>query len=267
MRLKRAPLATGVIHCLTGLIALACTLSSPNTRAGGFGAGHWFEDYEPQVRVADPYLDIHTGAGRGYPVFHVAEQGEAITVLKRRTDWFKVRTSRGKEGWVPLTQMRHTLDLDGEEIDWGAVGRERSIDRRFEFGFAGGDFDGARTLSAYGGWSLNPHILLQLEAGKILGDFSDGELATASIVMTPFPEWRVSPFFAIGTGVVRIDPHTTVVQAEDRKDEIAHAGVGADVYLGRRFVMRVEYRRHTVLTSRNQNEEVDQWKAGFSVFF
>lgn len=267
MRRNRAPAARTAISCLTGLLAFACLVISAHTQASWFDGIGWFEDYEPQVKVADPYLDIHTGAGRGYPVFHVAELGEEVTVLKRRTDWFKVRTSRGKEGWVPLSQMQHTLDLDGRQIDWGIVGRERFIDRRFEFGFAGGDFDGARTLSAYGGFALNPHILLQLEASKILGDFSDGELATASIVMTPFPEWRVSPFFAIGTGIVRIDPHTTVVQAEDRSDEIAHAGLGANVYLTRRFVMRVEYRRHTVLTSRNQNEEVDQWKAGFSVFF
>ena len=24
-----------------------------------------------QVKVAEPYVDIHTGPGRGYPVFHV----------------------------------------------------------------------------------------------------------------------------------------------------------------------------------------------------
>jgi hypothetical protein len=38
-------------------------------------------------------------------------------------------------------------------------------------------------------------------------------------------------------------------------------------YLTDRFILRVEYKRHTVLTSRDDNEEIDQWKAGFSVFF
>lgn len=227
----------------------------------------WFDRDEPQVHIVDPYLDIHTGPGRGYPVFYVAGQGEAVTVLKRKTDWFKVRTARGKEGWVPFDQIRKTADGDGDAIDWGHVGREGFVNRRTEFGFSAGDFDGARTLSAWGGYALTPNIMLQVEAAKILGDFSDGEMATASLVMTPFPEWRVSPFFLIGTGILRIDPHTTVVQAEDREDEIAHAGIGANVWLSRRFVMRMEYRRHTVLTSRNDNQEVDQWKAGFSVFF
>ncbi len=227
----------------------------------------WFEDYTPEVRVSDPYLDMHTGPGRGYPVFHVAGQGESITILKRKTDWFKVRTNLGTEGWVPLTQMRSTLDLEGEQIDWKKADQSEFLNRRWEFGFAGGDLDGARLLSGYAGYALTRNILLQIEAAKILGDFSDGEMFNASIVMTPFPEWRVAPFVTVGTGVIHVKPHSTVVLSEDRDDEVAHAGLGANVYLTDRFVMRVEYRRHTVLTSRNDNEEVDQWKAGFSVFF
>lgn len=227
----------------------------------------WFEDYTPEVKVSDPYLDMRTGPGRGYPVFYVAGQGESVTILKRKTDWYKIRSERGKEGWVPLSQMRNTLDLDGDQVDWKKADRSQFVNRRWEFGFAGGDLDGARLLSGYIGYSLTPNVMLRVEADKILGDFSDGELATASIVMTPFPDWWVSPFFTVGTGVIHVKPHSTVVRSEDRTDEIAHAGLGANIYLTDRFVMRVEYRRHTVLTSRNDNEEVDQWKAGFSVFF
>jgi len=253
--------AAGVRHRLVALILFALLGSAPIANAG------WFSSEQPDVYVVDPYLDIHTGPGRGFPKFYVAEKGETVTVLKRRTDWFKVRTERGKEGWVPLSQISNTRDEGGELIDWGLIGRDGFVQRRTEFGFAGGDFDGARTLSAWGGYALTPNIMLQVEASKILGDFSDGEMALASIVLTPFPEWWVSPYFALGTGILHIDPHTTVVQAEDRTDEVAHAALGANVWLSKRFVMRMEYRRHTVLTSRNDNQEIDQWKAGFSVFF
>ena len=41
-----------------------------------------------QLTVADPYIELHTGPGRGYPVFFVAERGEQIEVIMRRTDWF-----------------------------------------------------------------------------------------------------------------------------------------------------------------------------------
>ena len=163
--------------------------------------------------------------------------------------------------------MQHTLDLDGEAVDFGELGLDDFGSRRWEAGFNGGDFDGASALSGYIGFALTPNITVQVEGTQVLGDYSDGVIASANILMYPFPKWRLSPYFTIGTGIIKTDPHTTVVAAEDRDDEIANAGVGANLYLSDRFMLRMEYKRHTVLTSRDDNEEIDQWKAGFSVFF
>ena len=226
-----------------------------------------FENYQPQVVVSDPYIELRTGPGRGYPIFYVAGQGDAVTILKRKTDWFKVRTPREKEGWVHIDEMQHTLDLEGQSINFGALGIDDFSTRRWELGFNGGDFGGASSLTGYLGYALTPNITLQIEGTQILGDFSDGVMASANILMFPFPKWRLSPYFTIGTGIIKTEPQTTIVAAEDREDEIAHAGVGANLYLSDRFMLRMEYKRHTVLTSRDDNEEIDQWKAGFSVFF
>lgn len=246
--------------CAAGVLtALLAVLPVP--------AAAWFESDQPIVVVADPFIEMHTGPGRGYPIFYVAADGDEVVVLKRRTSWFKIRGPRAKEGWVHIDQLRRTLDLDGRPIDFGAVGLEQFSHRRWETGMTGGDFDGARSLSAYVGFALTPNITLQLEATQILGDFSDGLMGTGNILMYPFPTWRVSPYFTIGTGIIRTEPQTTVVQTEDRTDEIVHAGAGANLYLTDRFILRVEYKRHTVLTSRDDNQEIDQWKAGFSVFF
>ena len=222
--------------------------------------------YQPEVVVSDPYIDLHTGPGRGYPIFYVAAQGDRITILKAQTDWYKVRTPRGKEGWVNVAQMASTLDLDGQSIDFPTYGVNEFAKRRWIFGFGAGDFGGARILSASGTFAFTPNIAGQLVASQVLGDYSDGYIGTASIVMSPFPEWRVSPFFEIGTGIIDVNPQTTIVQSEDRTDEIAHVGVGADVYLSKRFIFRMVYKRHTVFTSRDDNEEIDEWTAGFSFF-
>ena len=53
----------------------------------------------------------------------------------------------------------------------------------------------------------------------------------------------------------------------DRTDSVAHAGAGVRAYLTRRFVFRAEYKAYVVFTSRNDNEEIREWKAGFSFFF
>ena len=64
-----------------------------------------------KVVVAEPYIEMHTGPGRGYPVFHVADRGAQIEVLKRRTDWYEVRTDRGVTGWVRDAQLAQTLHV------------------------------------------------------------------------------------------------------------------------------------------------------------
>ena len=50
------------------------------------------------VAVADPYLELHTGPGRGYPVYRVVPRGERVEILYRRTDWFRVRDEQDREG-------------------------------------------------------------------------------------------------------------------------------------------------------------------------
>jgi hypothetical protein len=86
-------------------------------------------------------------------------------------------------------------------------------------------------------------------------------------VHTFVPEWRVSPFFLLGTGIIEIDPKSTSAEAEDRSDPVGIVGVGFKTYLSERFMFRAEYRNSMVFSSRNDNEDVDEWKAGFAVFF
>ena len=66
-----------------------------------------------QVFVSEPYLELSTGPGRGYPVFHVVEREQSVDVLYRRTDWFKVRDEQGVEGWARARDMRRTKLADG----------------------------------------------------------------------------------------------------------------------------------------------------------
>ena len=57
-------------------------------------------DDNVQVQVKEPYIELHSGPAGGFPVIYVAARNEWITVLKRRTNWFKVATHKGVQGWV-----------------------------------------------------------------------------------------------------------------------------------------------------------------------
>jgi hypothetical protein len=197
----------------------------------------------------------------------VIERGEEVNVLKRRTQWFKVRGPRDQEGWVHIDQMELTLQPSGSAVVFPRSTVAEFRERRWELGVTAGDFGGATILSGYGGYGLTKHLSAELELSQILGDFSDGWSATASLVHTFVPEWRVSPFFLLGTGIIEIDPKSTSAEAEDRSDPVGIVGVGVKAYLSERFMFRAEYRNTVVFSSRNDNEDVDEWKAGFAVFF
>jgi uncharacterized protein YgiM (DUF1202 family) len=224
-------------------------------------------DQPMNVEVADPYIELHTGAGEGYPVFHVEERGAWVEILKRKTDWFKVRTDAGKEGWVARAQLERTLTPTGEQMEIKDATQKEFAFHRWEMGAMGGSFENADVLSLYGGFFLTPKLSVELSGSQIFAAFSDGKMADVSINMHPFPEWRFSPFFSVGTGLIRSNPDTTLVQEPDRTDQLAHVGVGVRVYLTRRFMFRAQYKNYVIFQSTDDNQEINEWKAGFAVFF
>jgi hypothetical protein len=224
------------------------------------------EEYR-SVSVADPYLEMRTGPGRGYPIFHVVDRGETVDILMRKTDWFKVRAVSGKEGWVDRGQMELTLQPSGQEIEFAQADQGDFTDSDWEVGVLAGDFGGANIISLYGGYSLNPNVTVEVWGSQILGNFSNGWMGSVNLTHETWPEWRISPFFTMGTGVIHTAPKTTIVQGEDRTDQVAHVGAGFRFYLTRRFIFRAEYKSYVVFTSRDENEEVEEWKAGFAFFF
>lgn len=224
------------------------------------------EDYR-QVVVAEPYLEMHTGPGRGYPVFHVVERGAQVAVIKQRTDWYLVREPRGREGWVPEQQLLTTLELDGSPVDLDRSTLADLPKARWQGGMMFGDFAGASLISLYGSRGLSDHLAVGLTVSHALGNIWNAELATVDLTHTVLPAARLSPYLGIGAGMIHISPHTTQIQAVDSTDQLSYVGVGARLYLSRRFMARAEYRANYTYTSRDQNEEINEWKIGFAFFF
>ncbi len=219
------------------------------------------------VSVADPYLELHTGPGVGFPIFHVIDRGETVEILMRRTDWFRVRDPDGTKGWVDRAQMQRTLRRTGSKIEFTLANQQDFTDARWEMGILTGDFGGANIISLYGAYSLNPYVSIEAWGSQILGNFSNGWMGSVNVVHETWPEWRISPFFTLGAGIIHTEPKSTIIQAEDRTDQIAHAGAGLRVYATRRLSLRAEYKSYVVFTSRDDNEEVEEWKVGFAFFF
>jgi len=52
-------------------------------------------DQPLELIVSDPYIEMHSGPGRGYPVVYVVGRDESVVVLYSRTYWYRVRAPRG----------------------------------------------------------------------------------------------------------------------------------------------------------------------------
>ncbi|MDO3381583.1 outer membrane beta-barrel protein [Gilvimarinus algae] len=228
----------------------------------------WFGPDEPLVvTVNSAYIDVYSGPGRGYPIFHALEHGETITLLKSRTSWIKIATDKGVEGWIKREAMASTLDPSGQVPDFTDEYRSDAVVGRFELGAGFGDFGGADSVTATLGYRFTRNLTLEARYAQQAGSFSDSEIIAAGLLHQPFPEWRVSPFLSVGAGIIKIQPSATLVDTEDREDSVLQASLGTYVYLSRRFFMRLEYTNHYLLTTRENNDEVNEWRVGFNVFF
>lgn len=219
------------------------------------------------VTVADPFIELRTGPGRGYPVFHVVEQGQQIALLKRRTQWIEVRAPRGHQGWVSRAQLARTLDDTG---DYVAL-EERELADFFkphaEFGVLVGELDRTTALSVQAGWAFTDRFQLALSWTEANSDFASRRLLDVSLMNQFLPHRRLSPYVLIGGGRVEVEPRTVLVQSSDRSERSVHAGAGLRLWLTRGFVWRAEYRHYVFLTTQDDNEELEQWRTGFSVLF
>ena len=221
-----------------------------------------------QVFVTAPYLEMHTGPGRGYPVFNVVDRDASVDVLKRFTDWFKVRTASGVEGWVAARDMEQTVLADGTHFHYDIGDFSAYTSHRFEAGvFFYGDYGGASAVSAYAAVFANPNLSAELSIGEFLGSASNGTTFDLGLAHIFYPQARLAPFVELGTGIVHTEPKATLVQPDNRTEQSAYVGGGLRYYLTRRFFLRGEFKEHIIFTNRNQNEQVDEWKFGFAFFF
>lgn len=218
------------------------------------------------VRVADPYIELRTGPGRGYPIQFVVARGGLIGIKKRKTDWFKVRTTKGEWGWVVREQLENTLAEDGSVVSFTDPMLQDIYKPHWEGGVFTGTLDGTSANGFYLGRGFNENFAVEVGGLESLGNVQN-QIITWSIVHYPFPSWRYTPYFTLGTGFVQTDSKASQLELEDEKDDVIYGGGGVRIYLTRRFFLRIEYRNYVKLQNEDENEELDEWKAGFSVYF
>ena len=237
--------------------------------AGLFAVTPAFAADEPleKLTVADPYLELRTGPGRGYPIFFVVARDESIEVELRHTDWFKVRTAGGKEGWVQRDQLERTLTAAGGSKTFRDVMLDDYLRRRVELGMAWGTFKNEPVLKLWTSYKLSRSLNLEGTIGQVQGVFSGTNFWHINVQTEPWSDQRFSPFFGVGVGRFRNIPNTSLVSAEPSNSNLANATIGVKVHLTDRFVARLDYTIYTAYLSDSRTGQYRALTAGLSFFF
>lgn len=230
-------------------------------------AVHAAEDSLERLQVMDPYVELRTGPGRGFPIFFVVERNDWIEVELRHTDWFKVRTAGGKEGWVERSQLENTLTEAGGKKTFRDVLLDDYLRRHLEFGAAWGHFASDPMLKLW--TTYNPTDILAVEAtfGQVQGSYSGTNFWHVDLLVEPWSDKRLEPFFGIGVGRIYNLPNSSLISAFSTNSNMANAMFGLRYHVSDRLILRCDWAEYTSFISDSQTQQYRIITAGLSFFF
>jgi len=233
---------------------------SPPARAADAAA-------EERLRVADPFLELHTGPGRGFPIFFVVARDEFVVVQLRSTDWYRVRTDGGKEGWVHRSQLANTFTEAGVQKSFRDIALDDYLARRVQLGAAWGKFKTEPMLKLWTSYRFSETLSVEATAGQVQGLFSGTNIWHVNLVSEPLSDKRLSPFFSIGVGKFKNLPNQTLVSAIPTNAKLSNASIGARYYLTDRFILRADYTLYTAFVGDTRTGEYRAKTIGLAFFF
>ena len=193
-----------------------------------------------QLVVTAPYLEMHSGPGRGYPVIYVIGRDEIVTVLFSRTDWYKVRAAHGEEGWARRADLAITQLADGEPAPIPPYPDFPS--HHWELGAGYGVYNRQNLVTAYVDYAMTESLDVEGVLQQALGTLDNRVVATIGLRHTFIPEWKwFSPTAGLGGGYQHIVDKVPPAPLESN-NEMAYVSLGARGFITRRFMWRADWR-------------------------
>jgi hypothetical protein len=237
------------------------------TAADATNSSDPLQDTSERLQITDPYIELHTGPGRGFPVFFVAPRQQWIKIEMRHTDWYKVRTQEDKVGWVQRKQLESTLTAAGEQKTFRDLLLDDYLSRRVQLGAAWGQFKSEPMLKIWTSYRLSETLSLEGTAGQVQGVFSGTDFWHINLQTEPWSDQRISPFFGVGLGKFKNFPNQSLVGATTTNAKLANASIGVRYYITDRFIARADYSLYTAFVADTRSLEYRAFTAGLSFFF
>ena len=265
-----ALIARGIVGAVLSALALGGQGACAADAVDAAGVATPLDATQPateRLQVTDPYIELRTGPGRGYPVFFVAARNEWIAIELRHTDWYKVRTDGGKVGWVNRRQLETTLTAAGERKSFRDILLDDYLSRRVQLGAAWGQFKSEPMLKLWTSVRVSETLSLEGTIGQVQGVFSGTDFWHLNVVAEPWSDQRFSPFVSIGVGKFKNFPNLSLIGAAPTDAKLAHAGLGVQYHISDHFVLRADYALYTAFVADTRTTEYRAFTAGLGFFF
>jgi hypothetical protein len=223
-----------------------------------------------RVQVLEPFIEMRTGPGRGYPVFHVVERAAWIVIELRRTDWYRVRVDgvqNAAVGWVQREQLEATLTDAGAGRNFRDAVVDDYLNRRLEFGAALGRVKGQPLVKFWGAYRLGESIALQAVAGQMQGPLAGTDYWHLGLIAEPWSDRRWSPFLTVGLGRFNNQPGGSLISPSVTRAKLGHAGVGLNWHVSERLVARLDWGLNAAFVSDTRVLEFRTLSAGMAFYF
>ena len=220
----------------------------------------------PKVQIADPFVELHSGPGRGFPVFHIVERGDWVTLRRRRTDWYELATTDGKIGWVRRDQLFGTLGTSTRR-SMREILLEDFLRHNVELGLTAGDFEDRAIMRFFADYRLNDAFSLELSVSQLSDNFTSARISALHIHSHPFSAWRYAPYFILGIGYFSDSPRETLVEPQATDSIAPVAGIGIRGLITPRLMVRLFIQNHVILIDDNRNENFQEFSGGLSFSF
>jgi hypothetical protein len=245
-----------VVLALIAMLALGASARAADVPGGA-----------ARLQISEAYIELHTGPGRGFPVFFVAPREQWITIEMRHTDWYKVRTEDGKVGWVARSQLESTLTAGGASKPFRDLLLDDYLSRRVQLGAAWGRFKSEPMLKLWSSYRMSETLSLEGTVGQVQGVFSGTDFWHIDLLSEPWSDRRISPFFAVGVGKFKNFPNLSLVGAQATDAKLANVSLGVRYHVTDRFVLRADYSLYTAFVADTRSTEYRAFTAGLSFFF
>jgi opacity protein-like surface antigen len=235
--------------------------------AAAMGRAQADEAQRERLLVTDPYIELHTGPAASFPIFFVAERHTWIEIELRHTDWYKVRTPEGKEGWVERHQLESTLTEAGGKKTFRDVVLDDYLQRRLEFGAGGGHFAREPVLKVFASYNLASTVAVEATIGQVQGDFSGTNFWHVDLLAQPWADRRLEPFFAVGVGRITNIPNASLVGAISESSNSANAMIGVRYHVTERLIIRLDTAAYTAFITGSNTQQYRATTLDLSFFF